>query len=75
MRKVPGSFTGEVLRDELIEHISGIKHGEGNAFETIRGMMIYLQMKAKLTVEEEYKMLMDDHKVNYFTHTHNHNNE
>ena len=59
MRKVPGSFTGEVLRDELIKHISGVKKVPGqSAFDSIESKLVEIRCKpAKLTVEQEYKML------------------
>ena len=39
-RQVPGSFTGEVLCDELIQIISNVKKVEGNAFDKIESMII-----------------------------------
>ena len=59
MRKVPGSFTGEVLHDELIKHISCVKKVPGqSAFDSIESKLVEIRCKpAKLTVEQEYKML------------------
>ena len=59
MRKVPGSFAREVLCEELIKHISGVKKVEGqSAYDVIVSKLIEKNSKkTELTVEQQYKLL------------------
>ena len=57
MKKVPGSFTGEVLCDELISAISSVKKVKDNAFDTIESRLIEKRQKKEETKEQRYKSL------------------
>ena len=58
LKKVPGSFTGEVLCEELVTAISGIKKVDSNAFDTIESRLINNRNKQnEMSIEQKYKCL------------------
>ena len=60
--QVPGSFTGEVLRDELIEHISNVRKIPSSAYECIKQKLIDMK-RTEPTIEEKHWKLQQTIKV------------
>ena len=50
MKQVPGSFTGEVLCEEVITHISSVRNVEWNASDTVKEKLIENSKQNKMTV-------------------------
>ena len=62
MKRVAGSFTGEVLCKEMITEISGIKALEDDAFNNIEAAILR-QRNIATGLEKEYQRLHNDLKV------------